>query len=448
MRTGSPRNSFIVNCSDRRVTPVARLFYYARFLVCGVNMSLRITHITAATVAILVVVLAAIGCARAAEQDPGMVLQRAVDYLVESQGEDGGWHSPTYGFLRDGQAWTPFVLYQLALVREQGSAIVPDRTLSRGADFIRAHVSDKGVLGTQDPDVMEYPNYATSYAIRALLEVGTPSDKALIDLMVGYLYGQQYSEQRGIDRPHLGYGSWGFGEKNVTVGRVGHVDLSHTRRVIEALSEYEKSPMNVRENDKHGATVHDPFDTAMSRASVFLAALQKHPSDSRVVLGELPQNQAPYDGGFYSSPVIRGTNKAGSVTNDEGSQYFVSYATTTCDGLISLLAAGVALDDERIRAATAWLAAHQALDRPEGISPGQPGDWERVMFFYHLASRARIYDALDWEGDWRGEITALLIAHQQPDGSYSNPDGGLNKEDDPVLATALAVEALAVVVAD
>jgi hypothetical protein len=279
-----------------------------------------------------------------------------------------------------------------------------------------------------------------------MLKIGEERDEPLIRSMVGYLLDQQYTENRGIQRTHLAYGSWGFGEKNVTDGRVGHVDLSHTRRVIEALSEFRNHTSNNGDGSNDGADVDELLDTALARASLFLAVAQKHPSDSRIVLGDLPQNRAPYDGGFYSSPVIHGTNKAGSRTNADGSQYFVSYATTTCDGLIALLGSGVGQDDERVQAAGAWLAAHPALDRPEGIPPGQPGDWERVMFFYHLASRARIYDTLEWEGEWRKAIAELLVAHMQPDGSYSNPDGGLNKEDDPILATALAVEALGIVV--
>ena len=38
------------------------------------------------------------------------IVERAVAWLWEKQGEDGGWHSETYGLLRSGQSLTPFVL--------------------------------------------------------------------------------------------------------------------------------------------------------------------------------------------------------------------------------------------------------------------------------------------------------------------------------------------------
>ncbi|NNE33962.1 MAG: terpene cyclase/mutase family protein, partial [Rhodothermales bacterium] len=166
------------------------------------------------------------------------VLQRSVDYLVSLQDSDGGWRSPTHGFLRGGQAWTPFVLYQLAHAQETVGVNVPDTVFENGVDFIRSHVNEIGVLGLKDPDIMEYPNYSTSYALRAMLKLGSPADRELVDRMADYLLAQQYTEQRDIAPSNVAFGSWGFGEKVVRRGFVGHVDLSHTRRVIEALSEY------------------------------------------------------------------------------------------------------------------------------------------------------------------------------------------------------------------
>ena len=41
-------------------------------------------------------------------------------------------------------------------------------------------------------------------------------------------------------------------------------------------------------------------------------------------------------------------------------------------------------------------------------------------------------------------LLALLLEHRQRnDGSFVNPDGAPNKEDDPLIATAMIVEALA-----
>ena len=76
----------------------------------------------------------------------------------------------------------------------------------------------------------------------------------------------------------------------------GHVDLSLTRFVLEALR----------------ASGVDGSDPAMTRARVFLERSQNH------------------DGGFFFSPVTPALNKAG-----ESADGFVSYGTTTADGVLA-----------------------------------------------------------------------------------------------------------------
>ena len=373
--------------------------------------------------------------------EPSAVLLRTVDYLSRTQAEDGGWHSGTHGILRSGQAWTPFVLQQLLLAREVG-VDVPDQTIERGLDFIRQHVNEAGVLGLSDPAILEYPNYSTAAALTAVVLAGDASYNELADVMASYLLAQQFVEDRGIGVEQLAYGSWGFGERTLRFAEVGHVDLSHTRRVAESLRLY-------RERRAGGDAAVDSFmqaiDRGLARSNAFLGLVQKLPADARVVLGDHPQNRSPFDGGFYSSPVVHGTNKAGTATDASGNAYFVSYATTTADGLLALLAAGADHNDARVVAARSWLRAHPALDRPEGITRGRPGDWDRVMFLYHLASRSLAYEHVGETGSWGQEVAALLADAQQPDGSFSNPEGGPNKEDDPILASALAMESLTAV---
>ena len=70
------------------------------------------------------------------------------------------------------------------------------------------------------------------------------------------------------------------------------------------------------------------------------------------------------------------------------------------------------------------------------------------MFFYHLAVRGEAYAALGEPGPWRSELFRLIAQHQHDDGHFANPDGAPNKEDDPLLATAMMVEALVRVVVD
>ncbi len=351
------------------------------------------------------------------------VLREAASYLWSKQADDGGWHSETHGLLRGGETWTAFVAYYLFQVPDSVFP-VPIERREHALDFIREHISERGILGVSDPTVLEYPNYATSYALRILNRWGARSDSVHIARMNGYLLDQQYVEDRGISAEHPAYGAWGFGETNLPVGEVGHVDLSHTRRVLEALAE-----AGVRGEHK-------------SRARRFLLMLQKHPGDPR------PQPQArpgdprpPYDGGFYASTVSVGLNKGGPVSDSTGHPYYPSYATTTSDGLLALLAAGVPRDDERVTKAIEWLKAHDDLARVQGI-PTNPSQWELIMFYYHLLVRSEAYEAMGLEGAWRDAMGSMLAERQQPDGSFSNPLGSPNKEDDPILATAMVIGTL------
>lgn len=351
------------------------------------------------------------------------MLADACAFLWTMQGEDGGWHSATYGILRGGQAWTPFVLHALLDAPAAGCA-KPERGVERALAFIRNHVDQDGALGLADPDVLEYPNYATAYALRVFVRHGAAADEALVEKMTAYLRAQQFAEPRGFGPDDAAYGSWGFGEQGLPPGRTGHVDLSHTRRVLHAL---------------HDAGYDDP--ATYRRAEAFLRWVQKHPADPRLRAAGL--DSLLYDGGFYASPIALGVNKSAPEPDaPDGLPLYQSYATTTCDGLLALLAAGVSREDERVQAAARWLRDHPALAYPEGIPQDHPAQWHRVLFYYHLNVRAEVYDALAWPGPWRNEMVRALAGKQRDDGSFANPYGAANKEDDPLLATAMVVQVL------
>ena len=370
---------------------------------------------------VLAVLLALSACASPdPEPTPEGSLADAAAYLWSQQAEDGGWHSTTHGILRGGQAWTPFVLHSLLQVPDSIVA-QPEGGANRAFAFLRAHINADGVLGLADSAVLEYPNYATAYALRVFAEYGAPEDSALVRRMAEYLRGQQFTERRGISPDQLEYGAWGFGETTLARGEVGHIDLSHTRRVVQAL---------------RAADALD--DEAAAAVTRYLQLVQKHPADSRPQppSATLPDS-AYYDGGFYASPTVQGTNK-GWLT-DAG--VYRSYATATADGILALLAAGHAPDSEPVQAALVWLRAHPDWATPAGIPSEGPIAWDRVMHFYHLAVRAEAYDALG-EADWHDEVLRILAGQQHDDGHFANPEGAPNKEDDPLLATAMMVEAL------
>jgi hypothetical protein len=352
-------------------------------------------------------------------------LARACDFLWKKQADDGGWHSETYGLLKTGQALTPFVLHALLEVPESIYAR-PPQGVERALDFIRSQANAEGALGFADPEISEYPNYATAYALRCLLKASDGGDAELIRRMRDYLIAEQFNEDRGFSLDMPAYGGWGFGGEQPP-GKTGHMDLAHTRRILEAIAEAGADP------------------AIFERAERFLAYVQRDPADDRPQPGQPAEasekSKSTFDGGFYFSPIVLAANKAQQETTPAG-DYYRSYATTTCDGALALLAAGAPRDDDRTQAALAWLKRNADLHTPAGIPPDHPEPWGEALFHYHLAARAEVYALVGWPQGDRRRLVEILAEHQREDGSFQNEMSTLQKEDDPLLATTMAVIAL------
>src|SRR4051794_21115208 len=102
------------------------------------------------------VLLVLSGCAVQGDRAPDTVIERGCRFLWSQQGEDGGWHSHTYGLLKSGQSLTPFVLNQLLQ-----SCQAPPAAVDRALAFIKRNTNREGALGKADPLLYDYPNYAT-----------------------------------------------------------------------------------------------------------------------------------------------------------------------------------------------------------------------------------------------------------------------------------------------
>jgi hypothetical protein len=243
--------------------------------------------------------------------------------------------------------------------------------------------------------------------------------------MCGFIRAQQFRPENGHERTSLHFGGWGFGSAG------GVMDVAHTRRALQALRE---------------ADALD--DETAHRAQQFLRLIQRHPDEWRQQPHVPTQPEtapaASYDGGFYFSPVDVSMNKGGfEPAHEAGGAWFRSYATPTCDGLLSLLAAGVPVDAERAKAALNWLTGNEGWKDPAGIATNAPTPWHAALHFYHVAVRAEAYAAAGQDGDWRQQIARHLEKLQRGDGSFVNDRSPLMKENDPILCTALAVVALA-----
>src|SRR5882724_2206235 len=337
------------------------------------------------------VLLLASACTFQQEEAPDAALRRGCQYLWSQQDQDGGWHSRTYGLLKSGQSLTGFVLNALLHVPPQ-TCQPPAGALDRALAFLDRNTNAEGAVGKMDPLLYDYPNYATALAVQALRRAGRSGDA-----LVAWLRTQQFTEEHGWQHGDAAYGAWGMGGEPRIAPNAGHVDLSMTRHVLEALA-------------AAGVPARDP---AFARARVFVERCQNP------------------DGGFFFSTVVLDANKAGQ----DGSQYR-SYGTATADGILALLAMGTPPDSERVLSAKRWLATHNVPDGAPGFIGPAYQRWTQGLRFYYAASIAQVFAGPSQM------LAASLEAAQRSDGSWRNAEN-LVKEDDPLIATGFSVAALA-----
>jgi hypothetical protein len=344
---------------------------------------------------------------------------KSVAWLWDQQSPDGAWRSRTHHVLSDGKVLTPYILFYLLQI--PADVYTPSRdAIESAVSFIRQEMWRASVESCDSLVLVDYPNYSAAYALRVL--VRTHTDTALQKMIASYLRDQQFIEHRGIGSRNMAYGGWGFGEPDIVLGRHGHVDLSHTRRVVEALMEA-------------GAEVNT------DAVACFLNSVQRHPGDPRHPARTREAIKLKYDGGFVSSMATTSTNKSTPAILEGSIIYYPSYATATCDGLMALKALGKE-SDQQYDDAEKWLTQYQSIDVVEGLMDDSAASWSQVMHYYHWAVRAEAMMSAGIKGTWKSDLKKALMKEQQADGSYFNPLGGVNKEDDPLMATIFCIQSM------
>jgi len=192
-----------------------------------------------------------------------------------------------------------------------------------------------------------------------------------------------------------------------------------------------------------GVPVDDP---AIRRAASFIERCQNFHDDAAVADSTFD------DGGFHFAPGCPVQNKAGIAGTDRhGRVRFHSYGTATADGLRALLSIGLASDHPRIIAARRWLEAHfDATTNPGAFAAALEPDRD-APYFYWCWTVAHAFHRLDvrtikrgeLEIDWAANLARELLRRQNENGSWTNRFSFM-KEDDPLVATPLAMAALAI----
>jgi squalene-hopene/tetraprenyl-beta-curcumene cyclase len=190
-----------------------------------------------------------------------------------------------------------------------------------------------------------------------------------------------------------------------------------------------------------GATADDP---SIRKALRFVVRCQNLSDESR------NDDPAFDDGGFFFTPTDPVRNKAGVAGTDRrGRVRYHSYGSATADGLRALLRCGLSPEHPRVAAARRWLERHfSATQNPGDFAPARASERD-ATYYYYAWSLAHAFRALGGrmregpgrETAWAELLARELIRRQRPDGTWSNRFTA-SKEDDPLVATPLALGAL------
>lgn len=334
------------------------------------------------------------GCGGGWRSGAREALTRGAAALWSLQGPDGAFRSTRYGLFAEGWSLTPFAL--LALLRS-GEAAPIDR-LSRGLGWI-AHGTRDGRLGLASltPD---YPCYATALALHVWSIVRPPDGEALRTELDRGLRSFQLRATDGW-AGHAAEGGFRMGSSDVPQPpHPGHVDLSMTRRAVEALV----------------AAGAAPTDPALVEAAGFAVRC------------------GTPEGGFVYTATETALNKGRRDGADP------AYGSATADGLLTLLATGAS--GERVDRGLAALRAMHRVDENPRVGDGPLRPYGPAMRGYYRSAAGRVFRRAGGPDGWERALVEAVLAEQRADGTWSN-DAPEQKEDDPVIATGFALEALA-----
>lgn len=348
-------------------------------------------------------------------------IDRGLDFLRSRQSPSGTWMGGiTTAPTDEEDVPTPIMLATTAMAMQgfaqRGHVPQADQTLHRALVAVLARRSEDGSY-----DSGSLSNYVTSSVISGLASLDDDRFRQAVREGVASLAKHQWDGDEGISTRADWFGGAGYGNR-------GRPDLSNTQTMLQALHDSGMSP----------------DEPAFQEAVVFLTRTQNLTS----------MNPAPWagdDGGFIYTPA-NGGESMGSEAAGEGrygelmpagqARSLRSYGSMTYAGFKSLIHAGLTAEDPRVRAAFDWIRHNWTFEENPGL--GQQG-----LFYYWLAmSRAlRVSQQTvitDNEGvshEWRRELADAIIARQQPDGSWRNPeDRWLEGHEE--LATVYAVLAL------
>ncbi|MFB3891581.1 MAG: prenyltransferase/squalene oxidase repeat-containing protein [Phycisphaerae bacterium] len=359
------------------------------------------------------------------------MLDDAVKFLISKRDADGGWSAGPQGQYKP--AMTAMVLkvllqhpdYAPAIEAAAGAGNMPTRKPGTEVDktvvtkaldvLLKYRQKDGGIYIPQEGQAA----YTTAIAVMALKAAKDPKYNEVVKDAVDYLKGLQIvpgqespdAKKIAADDPRVG----GVGYGKPPGFSPNMVVMDYWMGAMEDAGVPSKDP-------------------AIQNALGFLSRLQNTETNPMQFAKD-----GNYDGGFVYS---LDESKAGSA--GKGMR---SYGTVTYAGIKSLLYAGVAKEDPRVKGAYNWIRKYWGLDSNPNLPDAQ--SQQGLYYYYHVFAKAlRAYgettvkDLKDKEHNWREELVDAMKKRVKDDGSWTN-SADRWEEGSPVLVTcycALALE--------
>lgn len=343
------------------------------------------------------------------------------------QGPTGGWMEEVSAAGTDqartsssaSLAVTGLVLRAFA---QRGAVSEGDPLVDRAIDFIRSGAWKDGRF---EPDATgALGNYVASSITLGLVPVGSTRTREWVAEAVAWLRANQWDQRQGIAPGQDWFGGAGYGNSR-------RPDLSNTQIFLDALHEA-------------GVPATDP---AVQKALIFVKRCQNlGESNGAAWAGNGGEDggmiYTAANGGESMASAAAGEGRAGEELPPGTPRSLRSYGSMTYAGFKSMLYAGLAPDDPRVRSALDWIRRHWTFAENPGM--GKEGHY----YYLHAMSRALLASRLDSiasadgrEHNWREELIDAILALQAEDGSFRNPAERW-MESKPELATAYLVLAL------
>ncbi len=364
-------------------------------------------------------------------------LLSAARLLAARQSADGAWRSWTLGAHKDGPSLTPLVAEALCFVADDVAAAAR----GKAADYLAAMVQSNGEI-KPGPAGWTHPVYTASLAVVLLSRPEHARHVKAREAWLKMLRGHQLTEALGWKPDDAVYGGWGYGGEpprkppaGAFEDRLAESNLSATAFALSGL--------------RAGGV--DAKDPAIQKAVRFVERCQNF----REPAARDPKLD---DGGFFFILEDFGRNKAGpalppvknaSDPSAQPPQRFRSYGSTTADGLRCLMAGGLPDDHPRVAAARDWLRVQFSAEQSPGAFDESQEHLRKALYFYYCNSAARALTAChvrevgpeSGRVRWAVALAEQLLKLQQPDGSWESDSADM-KENDPLIATAMAIGAL------